>query len=91
VSIASAWELAIKISLGKLDFVGGSNAFLSEIEENGIEIIGIDGAYIHYVESLPFLHRDPFDRILISTANTEKMIMLTADEAIHQYDVSWKW
>ena len=91
ISIVSAWELAIKISLGKLDFVGGVGAFINEIEENGIEMLGIDGAHVKCVESLPFIHRDPFDRLIIATAKTDSLKLLTADDNIHKYDVDWEW
>ncbi len=91
ISIVSAWELAIKISLGKLDFPGGVSTFLTEVEENGIEIIGIDSSYIKCVEKLPFIHRDPFDRLIIATAKIDNATLLTADENIHKYEVNWKW
>ncbi len=91
ISIVSAWELAIKVSLGKLDFPGGVSTFLTEIENNGIEIIEIDGSHIKCVESLPFIHRDPFDRLIIAAAKTDNLTLLTADENIHKDEVNWNW
>jgi len=91
VSVLSAWEVAIKVSLNKLDFDGGSEAFLFAIEENSIKVLGVKGEYIKIVESLPYIHRDPFDRLLISTALSEKMMIITTDDNIRKYDISWIW
>ena len=91
VSIVSAWEIAIKVSIGKSDFVGGSAVFLEKMQRNGVEILNLQGSHIKYVESIPFHHRDPFDRIIISTALAEDLIILTADENIQKYDVPWVW
>jgi len=60
ISIASAWEIAIKVSIGKLDFLGGSASFIEKMIKNGVEIIGVEGTHVVLVENLPFIHRDPF-------------------------------
>ena len=92
ISIASAWEVAIKYGLGKLpEFNGGVKRFLHAIQDNPIQIIGVHSEYVKRVEELPYVHRDPFDRIIIATALCEEMIILTADESIHKYDVPWVW
>jgi Uncharacterized protein conserved in bacteria len=91
VSIVSAWEIAIKGSLNKLDFAGGVAVFLSAIDDNDINLSGVKGDYIKIVEKLPFIHRDPFDRLLISTALAENLTLITIDENIQKYDVPWIW
>ena len=92
ISMASAWEVAIKNSLGKLpEFDGGVKRFLHAIQDNPIQLIGINSAYVEKIEELPYVHRDPFDRIIIATALCEEMMILTADENIQKYDVSWIW
>jgi len=91
VSLASAWELAIKMSLNKILFEGGVSQFLRQIENDGFEIIPICAEHIAYVETLPFHHRDPFDRLLVATASIENMTFLTADENIRLYDVNCIW
>jgi len=91
VSIVSAWEMAIKINLGKLKFDGGVTNFFSKIAENGFELFSVTEEHIKQVESLPFLHRDPFDRLLIASAISEKMTMITGDTNIHQYKIFWVW
>ena len=91
VSVVSAWEIAIKTSIGKSNFFGGSAFFLEKMQRNGIEILYLKSSHIKYVETLPFHHRDPFDRALISTALAEGLTILTADEDIQKYDVPWLW
>jgi len=91
ISVVSAWEIAIKISIGKLDFIGGSAFFLKKLQQLGVEIISVKGSHIEIVESLPFIHRDPFDRLIVATAQAENMTILTADENVQKYDVSWIW
>ena len=91
ISILSAWEVAVKVSLNKLDFDGGSEAFLSATVTNAIDLLGVKGDYIKIVEQLPYIHRDPFDRLIISTAISEGMTIITSDENIHGYTVSWIW
>jgi PIN domain nuclease of toxin-antitoxin system len=91
VSIASAWELAIKVSIKKIEYNGGVSSFLAQLRENGIDLIGVEGSHVELVETLPFIHRDPFDRLLIATAIENKLTILTADEDIKKYDVPCVW
>jgi PIN domain nuclease of toxin-antitoxin system len=92
ISIVSAWEIAIKSSIGKLiDFKDGVKAFLTKIENSPIEILSVTLQHVEYVEALPFIHRDPFDRLLISTALAEDLTIITIDENIQKYDVKWIW
>ena len=91
VSIASVWEVAIKVSRNKLDFTGGSREFVSAIEANHIDLLGINHNHVNIVEKLPFIHGDPFDRMIISSAISENLTIITIDENIQKYDVSWVW
>ncbi|MDR3020268.1 MAG: type II toxin-antitoxin system VapC family toxin [Treponema sp.] len=91
ISIVSAWEIAIKLSIGKLDIVKSTAEFLQDAEENGFLILPINPAYLTGIETLPMIHRDPFDRILIATAITEEMTLITDDDNISKYDVSYIW
>jgi PIN domain nuclease of toxin-antitoxin system len=92
ISIVSAWEVAIKASIGKLpEFEGGVVAFLEEMEANPIVFVPVEKQYVAMVETLPFYHRDPFDRLLVATAKVEDMTILTADENVRKYDISWIW
>jgi PIN domain nuclease of toxin-antitoxin system len=91
ISIASVWELAIKLRIKKLNFRGGTKGFVNLLEDNGIEIIPIGIKHLFELDCLPTHHRDPFDRIIISTAISEKMVLLTRDENVQKYNVKYKW
>ena len=91
ISIASAWELAIKIGLGKLEFNGRAEGFIRLAETNKITILPIKTSHLTALESLPLIHRDPFDRLIIATAIAEEMTLITADDNIARYEVSQIW
>jgi PIN domain nuclease of toxin-antitoxin system len=91
VSIASAWEVAIKISIGKLTLNGSVDEFFRIVEENGFILLPIEKGHLSALQKLPFNHRDPFDRLLIATAISEKMHLITADKNISLYDVDCIW
>jgi PIN domain nuclease of toxin-antitoxin system len=92
ISLVSAWEVAVKTSIGKLpEFEGGVKAFLAEMEDNPVALLPIRTRHVEIVETLSFVHGDPFDRLLIATATVENMTILTADENIQKYGVSWAW
>ena len=91
LSIVSAWELAIKIGLGKLDFDGKATGFVQLAENNGFTIVPIKTTHLTVLETLPLIHRDPFDRLLIATALAEQMTLITVDVNIVKYDVPYIW
>ena len=91
VSIISAWEVAIKVSIDKLDFEGGSEAFLNAIEANNIDLVGVDREQIKTVEKLPFIHRDPFDRLIVASALVEGLTIITDDDNIKKYAAPFTW
>ena len=91
VSIISAWEIAIKTSLRKMIFNGGSTLFIETIRRNEIGLIPVKPSHLACFETLPFLHRDPFDRLLVATAKADGMTILTADENIRHYDIPTAW
>lgn len=91
-SAASYWEICIKHSLGKLDLAGNwDKLFDREMTVNTIRWLPIKKEHSRGIISLPMLHRDPFDRLLISQARCEGMTLLTADSHIQQYDVLTLW
>ena len=85
LSIASAWEVAIKISLGKLDFEGGAEEFWHLFIDGGFNELPPTIATMSIVQSLPFYHRDPFDRILIATAHQYGVKLVSSDKTLAQY------
>jgi len=91
VSIGSLWEMAIKISLKKLEFDGTIPEIIDLIEQNSFELIPISTAHIAELERLPIVHRDPFDRMLVVQAMVEDLVILTRDENIPQYNIRTTW
>ena len=90
VSIVSAWEIAIKRSLGRGTTSLCSVAeFLDEVAASGFDLLALEPRHIRPVETLPFHHRDRFDRLLIATAIAEDMTFLSADDNVPKYDVKW--
>jgi Uncharacterized protein conserved in bacteria len=91
ISIVSLWEIAIKISLKKLEFKKGFKNIYHLIEKNGFNILHISFEHTLIVSSLEFIHRDPFDRLLVAQAIHEKMIIITKDSNITKYHVKTLW
>jgi PIN domain nuclease of toxin-antitoxin system len=92
LSVASAMEIAIKVQLGKLRIPANSASYVREsAAEDDMEIIPIRLEHAAALQTLPLLHRDPFDRILIVQSQIEKLAILTADPAIRNYAVEAIW
>ena len=92
LSLASCWELAIKSAVGKLKLKKPVQRFVSEqMQQNGFLMLNIELRHISKVEALPFHHRDPFDRLLISQAKTERMVMVTAVPILAAYGIRCVW
>ena len=86
LSSASVWKMTIKSSLGKLTLPTTLAKFLDvQLPLNGISMLDINRAHAAGVESLPFHHRDPFDRLLIAQASYEGMKLLSANVALDRY------
>lgn len=80
LSIASAWEIAIKSSIGKLTIPTSYNKFIpQQLEENAIKILQIKIKHLSVVATLPPHHRDPFDRLIIAQAMVDKVSIVSAD------------
>ena len=91
VSIATIWEVAIRMSIGKLNFDGGIDGFIEAIEDEGFVLLDIATKHIRAVKGLPFIHRDPFDRMLIAQAITEELPILTSDSDMVKYNIDPIW
>ncbi|STZ55864.1 PIN domain [Moraxella lacunata] len=88
ISMASIWEMQLKIQNKKLDIVPSLGCVLYEIElKNLYTILPIKKEYIQNLEFLPFYHKDPFDRMLVSQAMLEGLTILTVDEHIMKYRI----
>ena len=86
VSIASLWEISIKTSLGKLSLPRTVTQIADLCESTEIKILPITPEECEAIQSLPFIHKDPFDRIIIAQAMLLDMPILTEDEKIWRYD-----
>ena len=88
VSIASLWEISIKISLGKLRYTPATSLdFPMQLEKQGFEIIPLSWKVMHHAGQLPWHHRDPFDRYLIAESQLRKAPILSTDEQLDLYGV----
>ena len=87
ISIASLWEIAIKISIGKLTLNNPLADVIKQIAADDIEILPISPEHILSVSTLPFHHRDPFDRIIISQAQIENLPIMTKDQEFSNYAI----
>jgi PIN domain nuclease of toxin-antitoxin system len=91
-SAASGWEIAIKARLGKLQLPEDLASFLTaQLVRNHVTILSIHLSHTLHVYTLPALHRDPFDRLLVAQSQLEQLPILTADPLIQQYNVQTIW
>jgi PIN domain nuclease of toxin-antitoxin system len=83
VSAASIWEIAIKAALGKLD--ADPTAVREALAPSGFDELPVTGAHAARVASLPFHHRDPFDRLLVAQSELEPLTLVTTDAQLRPY------
>jgi PIN domain nuclease of toxin-antitoxin system len=84
-SAASLWEVAIKRGLGRHDFKVDARLLRRGLLDNGYSELPIISDHIVAIESLPMLHKDPFDRVLVAQATVEGVTLLTTDSLVAQY------
>lgn len=84
-SAASLWEVAIKASLGREDFQVDVRVLRRGLLDNDYQELPITSRHVVFIPSLPLIHKDPFDRILIAQATVEGIALLTADAQVAQY------
>lgn len=88
VSVVSAWEIAVKQSLGKLELPGPAEEWLPEfLRRSGLQAVAPELSAALRVRTLPWHHRDPFDRLLIAHAMEEGYTIVARDRAFRAYDV----
>lgn len=91
ISMATFWELAIKFSIGKLQLAKPLYVIMAEVQSNGFLLLPIAPSHILQVETLPFLHRDPFDRMLVAQALSEDITLISNETLFDQYGVKRLW
>ena len=84
VSVVSAWEIAIKRALGKLE---APENLKQMIEDAGFALIPINYEHVWEVQNLPFHHSDPFDRLLVAQSKVEYLTLVTRDLRLNAYDI----
>ncbi|HTQ34868.1 MAG TPA: type II toxin-antitoxin system VapC family toxin [Stellaceae bacterium] len=88
LSVASLWELTIKRGNGKLDFPFD---FETVVNDEGFRVLPISYGHLGALETLPRLHRDPFDRMLIAQAIADDLVLATRDDRLSAYGVTILW
>ena len=84
-SAASIWEVAIKTSLGRDDFRVDVRLFRRGLLDSGYQELVISSAHATHLDTLPALHKDPFDRMLVAQATSEGILLLTSDTMVAKY------
>lgn len=91
VSIVSMWEIAVKSSIGKLEIKSSISRIAEICEKEQLDILSIKPFHLDEIGRLPTIHGDPFDRLIISQAIAENLIIITKDGTIPQYNVRVLW
>ena len=85
VSAASLWEIAVKVSVGKLKTSGSLTEVIGQLDKQSIDILTISPGHVLQVAVLPFHNRDPFDRMLVAQAQVEFMSVISYDPSFQPY------
>ena len=92
VSVASLWEMAIKIKLGKLKMPDPFDAYvLRQLQKNRMEVLPIHAPHVFETLRLPPHHRDPFERVLVAQARVEELTLISRDKELRAYEVKILW
>ncbi len=86
MSAASAWEVSVKVALGKLEVPG---PLMEVVAAAGFTPLPVDFAHAEAVRRLPRLHRDPFDRMLVAQAQVERLYLVSSDRALGAYPIDF--
>ncbi|WP_020600805.1 type II toxin-antitoxin system VapC family toxin [Spirosoma panaciterrae] len=91
ISVASLWEITIKIGIGKLDIDSPITELFSFLERNQIWVIPIELGHLLQLQQLPFHHKDPFDRLILAQALSENLPIATRDSVFNKYGLTIIW
>lgn len=92
ISLASIWELSIKSSIGKISLEQPLDEFVDEhVKGNDIRILKIELPHVLRIENLPFYHRDPFDRLIISQSIEDNIPIIGSDKTFDSYPIKRIW
>jgi PIN domain nuclease of toxin-antitoxin system len=90
-SAASIWEIAIKVSLGKLRFSRPPQDLVESLLQSDFVELPIESTHAAKVSSMPWHHRDPFDRLLLAQADIEQMTLVSRDAGLDPYGIRRVW
>ena len=92
LSMASIWEMQIKVQLGKLKLkIPIADMLTVQQQENDLNVLNIALTHIYQLQALPFHHNDPFDRLIIAQSVLENMTLISVDEKFKSYDLPVLW
>jgi len=92
ISIATLWEISIKVSIGKLNLgLTLTELVEQEVYGNAIEILEISSQHLDELVKLPFHHKDPFDRLIIAQSLVEDTTLVSKDAAFQNYSIKLLW
>lgn len=92
LSVANIWEMQIKVMAGKLTMHKPLRRMIADqVQENGVEVLPVELEHVLRLESLPPIHKDPFDRLLVAQAMVEGCDLITHDPTVAQYPVNVLW
>ncbi|MEY3759857.1 MAG: hypothetical protein RIR39_1348 [Pseudomonadota bacterium] len=92
LSMASLWEMQIKVQLGKLKLkIQLEDMLAIQQQVNDLSVLNFSLAHIFQLQALPFHHNDPFDRIIIAQSMLENMTLISVDEKLQTYNISVLW
>jgi PIN domain nuclease of toxin-antitoxin system len=91
VSVVSLWELMVKCGTGALRIASPDRTLPDWTARLGARVLPVEAAHAYAVHTLPPIHQDPFDRLLVAQAMAEGLPLLTSDECIQQYPARCVW
>ena len=92
LSVASAWEIAIKTATGRLKLSGEIEQVIRDVQaRNPLRLLPVELAHALALRTLPSIHKDPFDRMLVAQAIAENAVLLTSDPLVRRYPVRTDW
>lgn len=92
LSVVSAWEIQIKVGIGKLALAKPLRDIIAdELNAQQITLLSVDLRHVLQIANLPMHHKDPFDRMLVAQAVIEKAVIVTRDSEIAKYPLTTPW
>ncbi len=91
LSVVSVWETAIKAQLGRLTLNLPLRAIITQQQANGLQVLPVTLDHVLALETLPAVHKDPFDRLLVAQAIAEGVVLFSSDETLRSYPVHVEW